>query len=230
MISRRADHSFGFLLRRTVAAQIHALALILVGIGMAVLLPRSLAVSSADFWACLVFLVTGALLFSTSSLYHFLYDGFHMHSRLELFFENLDHYCIYLFIAGTYTPVLINAVGEPWRTPLLVAVWVVALSGIVYTRVRPHLFPFLQSRWMYTTLFLLMGLIFIVRVGEIYLQLSVLQIYLLTGGSLSYVLGAVCYATRRPILAAGFFGYHELWHLTVLIGAALHFGFILTFY
>lgn len=229
-VSRRIDHCPYSFFRRTIAAQIHGLALLLVLAGMVVLLPAARAEGAAHFWACLVFLVTGSLLFLTSSVYHFLHDGYEISSRLELLLEDLDHYCIYLFIAGTYTPFLINAVESPWREYLLVAVWIIAVLGIVYTKIKPSLYPVLRSRAVYTGLFLLMGWLLVVRMGEILARLSALQLGLMAGGVLSYSLGVVCYVTRRPVLAAGVFGYHELWHLTVLLGAALHFFFIRSFY
>ena len=229
-VRRRPDHSPFSFFRRTVAAQIHALALLLVFGGMAALLPAARAEGSTHFWACLVFLVTGSLLFLTSSVYHFLYDGYEISSWLEHFFEDLDHYCIYLFIAGTYTPVIINLVASPWRTYLLAAVWVIAALGIAYTKLKRHLPPALQSRGVYTGLFLLMGYLIVVRAGEIYARLSPTQLSLFAGGVLAYSLGTVCYVTRRPNFIVGIFGYHELWHLAVLVGAALHFFFIRSLY
>jgi hemolysin III len=229
-VYRRPSLSFSSFLRRTVAAQIHVVALVFVWVGMAVLLPRARTAGAEHFWACLVFLVAGSLLFLTSSVYHFLHDGYAISSGLELFLEDLDHYCIYLFIAGTYTPFLFNAVENPWRTYLLVAIWTMAVLGIVYTKLKPFLFPVFRSRVVYTGLFVMMGWLLVVRIGEIYTRLSPHQLSLLMGGVLAYSVGAFFYLTKRPVLAAGIFGYHELWHLMVLLGASLHFFFIHSFY
>jgi hemolysin III len=43
------------------------------------------------------------------------------------------------------------------------------------------------------------------------------------GGGLAYTLGAVAYALKRPRLAPGVFGYHELFHAGTLVGAGLSF-------
>lgn len=204
--------------------------LVLACIGMVVLLPKARTVGADHFWACLVFLVTGSLVFLTSSIYHFLHDGYEISARLEHFFENVDHFCIYLFIAGTYTPVLINAVDDTWREHLLLAIWSIAVLGILYTSFKHGLFPLLRSRAIYTGLFVLMGWLLVFRIGEIYARLSPLQLVLLLGGMLVYFLGAIGYVIRRPTLVMGIFGYHEVWHLMVLTGAMFHFCLIYSFY
>ncbi len=195
-----------------------------------VLLPVAYAAGPAHFWACSVFLVTGSMVFLTSSVYHFLHDGYRISPELELLLEDFDHYCIYLFIAGTYTPFLLNAVDPTWRVFLLVGIWIIALMGIVYTKLKPHLFAILQSRAVYTGLFVVMGLLVVVRMGEIYSRLTADQLRLFFGGNLAYLIGAVGYVIRRPVLFHGLFGYHELWHFMVLAGATLHFACIYSFY
>ncbi len=229
-VTRRQDHSYSLFFRRTIAAQIHAVGLVLVLVAMALLLPKARVAGPDHFWASFVFLLTGAFVFFTSSAYHFLHDGFHISSRLELFLEDIDHYCIYLFIAGTYTPFLINVVPSPWREYLLVAIWAIAIAGIIYTRIKPYLFSFLRSRGIYTGLFVLMGLLLVVRAGDIFRGSTASQLFFLIAGSLAYMIGALGYATRRPVLLAGIFGYHELWHVMVLLGATLHFLFVYSFY
>lgn len=202
----------------------------MVGLAASLLLPKAYAAGPEHFLACAVFLVAGGMVFLTSSTYHFLHDGLEISSRLERFLEDFDHYCIYLFIAGTYTPFLLKAVAPSWRVFLLIAVWVVAVLGIVYTKLRPHLFAVLQSRAVYTSLFVLMGGIIVVRSSDVYSHLSPTQLSLFMGGNLAYLLGAIGYATQRPVLFEGLFGYHELWHIMVLLGAMLHFACIYSFY
>jgi len=56
-----------------------------------------------------VFAVTMIVLYLTSTLYHALPQ-----SRGKRVFQRLDHSAIYLFIAGSYTPFALGALGGPW--------------------------------------------------------------------------------------------------------------------
>ncbi len=229
-ISKRQDHSTRLFVKRTLSAQLHTLGFILMLVGAAVLLPLAHKLGPLHFWSCLSFIGTGALVFLVSSFYHYVSDGFHASTKLEAFLENLDHYSIYLFIAGTYSPFLLSAVSESWRIPLLISVWTVALLGILYTWVKPRLPRLLQHRAVYTGLFVLMGWIMLIRIEDVWAQLSTTSLLFLAGGSLAYSLGAIVYSTKKPRLFEGFFGFHELWHLMVLLGAGFHFFMILSFY
>ena len=46
---------------------------------------------------------------------------------------------------------------------------------------------------------------------------------LLICGGLSYTVGAVSYATKKPNFYPKVFGYHEVFHIWVVIGALFHF-------
>lgn len=180
--------------------------------------------------ACTVFLICGFLVFLSSSVLHFLHDGYDIAPELYEYLDNFDHFSIYLFIAGTYTPFLLNAVSAPWRLPLTVTIWMMALLGITYTTYRSKLPPFLRHRYVYTGLFIATGWVVLVRIQDILSSLSLLSLFFLAAGGFAYTVGAVIYATRRPRLVEGFFGYHELWHVMVLFGALFHYLLILSFY
>jgi hemolysin III len=122
-----------------------------------------------------------------------------------------------------------NTVSNSSADILLVVVWTVATLGSIYTLARRQLPVWLQHRFVYTGLFLLMGFIFIVRIGYIVEHLTQQQLTLFLLAALSYASGAVIYATKRPSLFK-FFGFHELWHLLVVIGYGFHYFFILSFY
>jgi hemolysin III len=230
-VSMRADHSLGNFLKRTIAGQIHLVGFFASLVGTVYLIyAASLRHDSAGIIACAVFGTTGAFVFGVSAAYHFLHDGFCMSESLENFFEKLDHASIYCFIAGTYTVFLINVVSLFWQAVMISFVWIVATIGIVYTWYRMLLPRWMQSRWFYTSLFVLMGWTLIFRIGEIYLGTTFLQrLFLLVGGAL-YTLGAVVYGTKRPRLFPSVFGYHELWHTLVLAAFVMHYGMILDFY
>ena len=230
VVSRRENHSWSMFLRQTVAAQIHVVGALFFIIGSLILLPRAWSHGFAATLACASFCITGFMVFAVSSVYHFLHDGYQISASLERKFENLDHFAIYLFIAGTYSPCLLHLVAEPWSSLLLILVWSLAIFGIIYTSVKPRLPQLLQSRMLYTGLFILMGWTLLIRASEIYKALDPVQLLLFLGAAGTYTVGAVVYATRWPNRLTRYFGFHEIWHLTVLVAAVAHFIMILSFY
>jgi hemolysin III len=230
-VTRHPEPGLRTFLRRTIAAQIHLAALFASVIGTTLLVYKaSLHGSTAHVLANLAFGITAALVFATSSVYHFLHDGFKISNSLEAIFENLDHVMIYLFIAGTYSAVLINTVTSPWAEILLVLVWCVAIFGIAYTVLKKRFAAWAQHRFVYTSFFLVMGWLFVFRIHEIVEHLSSQPLQHFVLGGLSYTVGAVVYATKRPILIKNVFGYHELWHVLVVLGYLFHYLLILSFY
>lgn len=179
-------------------------------------------IGSPQFISILAFGVTAIIVFGVSTVYHFLHDGFQINSRLETILENLDHVSIYLFIAGSYTPFLLEAVSEPWSTILIWVVWVTALLGILYTYTKTWLPLWAQHRFVYTGLFVLMGWLLLVRISEVVKLLPAPSLAFLTFGALAYTVGAVIYATKKPNFKNHYFGFHELWHLLVLLGFSFH--------
>lgn len=180
--------------------------------------------------ACLLFGLTSILVFGVSTVYHFISDGYVITPKLELMLEDLDHFAIFLFIAGTYTPVLLNVIAPPWREYLLAAIWIVGLSGIVYTRYKPRLPRWAQHRFVYTSIFLLMGWTLLVRIGEAWAAMSPQTTLLLLAGGIAYSIGAVVYATKWPNPIRNVFGFHEIWHCFVLLGYGCHYFMVLSFY
>jgi hemolysin III len=218
-------------LKSTVAAQIHLLTCLAAMFGLLNLLHHiGSQLSPVHFWACAIFGGSAIFIFAVSTICHFLSDGFHLSSKLNLYLEQLDHVAIYLFIAGSYTAFLINAVVPPWREVLMISIWVVAAAGILYTFTSQKLPVWAQHRFVYTGLFVLMGWVLMARIGEIIASLTHFGTFLLLAGGFSYTFGALAYATRRPRLFAGVFGYHEVWHLMVTVGFMCHYFLILNFY
>lgn len=218
-------------IRRTIAAQIHFGACIAAIVGSIVLLLRCAEISDRrHLLATAIFGVSAIILFGISSLYHFLYDGFRISRRFESRFEMLDHVAIYLFIAGSYSAILIKTVSESWANSLLGLVWFFTIAGIFYTLARERLPRWAQHRFLYTGLFLALGWVFIFRIGEILGALSGWPLFDFVLAGLSYTIGAVVYATKRPVLMKRVFGFHELWHLLVVIGFAGHYLVVYSFY
>ena len=229
-IRLREDHTPGLFLKRTIAAQIHFAGFFLAIIGLAVLLWKVVsgkANTSTDLLAILAFAVPSILVFMASTVYHFMTDGLLVSEKLRKRLKNLDHFSIYLFIAGTYTPVLLKTVHSVWRVPMLIAIWSIALIGICYTAFKPRFPSWARHRIFSTLIFLSMGWLAVARLHEIWSGLSPSGHFYLLAGGISYTVGAVIYAFKWPRLFHGVFGFHELWHITVLLGFGFHFLLVL---
>ncbi len=132
--------------------------------------------------------------------------------------RKVDHSAIYLLIAGTYTPFCVIAFTGFWQWGLLMIVWAMALAGIIL-----KVFIINTPRWLTAGIYVGMGWLSVLAGGEFTAQLpGASLVWLLTGGIL-YTLGAVIYITRKGNFFPGVFGFHELWHVFVLLGAAAHF-------
>jgi hemolysin III len=136
-----------------------------------------------------------------------------------LWLRRFDHAAIYTGIAGTYTPFAYVALTGATRWLLLGLVWGLALVGVVY-----KLF-FLKggnSRWS-LAFYLAMGWVGLLALPQGLAALPFGAVILLVAGGLVYSIGAVIFGLQRPNLHPCF-GHHELWHLFVLGGSALHFA------
>ena len=78
-------------------------------------------------------------------------------------------------------------------------------------------------------LYLLMGWMALTAMGWIGAHWPTQAIFLLVLGGLVYTIGATIYALDRPHLVPGKFSAHDLWHVFVLGGGALHFALMATF-
>ncbi len=225
----RDDHSWPLFFKRTIAAQIHFIAFIGAFVGLVVFC-LSPSIQGLHLVACVTFAALAAFLMAVSAVYHFASDGLEISEELEQSLEDLDHSAIYLFIAATYTPFLLNAISSSWKYPLLIFVWILALAGVLYIKYRPLLPAWTRSRFVYTGLYLMMGWIMLIRISEILQNLSAVKLALLGLGATAYSVGALIYAFKRPNFFPGYFGFHELWHIAVVFGIAFHFALVLSFY
>lgn len=157
------------------------------------------------------------LLYTTSTLYHWLKlseDGI---KKLR----KADHIMIFIYIAATYTPICIIALKGTLGWGLLTAVWLVALAGIII-----KIFWMTAPRWLSTAIYLLMGWLAVIVVFPLVNALQIGALIWLAIGGLFYTIGAVIYALKKPDPYPGILGFHEIFHLCVLLGTFSHFWMI----
>jgi hemolysin III len=172
----------------------------------------------AKLISVLVYGLSLIALFSASATYHLVKAK----PKTVEILRKLDHSAIYLLIAGTYTPICINAFTGFYRWGLLAIVWSMALIGILIKTIILE-----EPRWVSALVYVIMGWLCVSAIGQMTTVLSPLALTWLIIGGVVYTLGAVVYATKIFDFAPGKFGYHEVWHLFVLGGAAAHFVAVL---
>src|SRR5258705_1237448 len=162
--------------------------------------------------------VSLVFLFSASATYHMVRVK---EKALEIF-RKIDHAAIYFLIAGTYTPFCVNAFSGFWKWGLLSIIWALALIGIIV-----KVFYIRAPRWLNAGIYLVMGWLCIAAIGQMLAVLPVWVIGWLIAGGIIYTLGAVVYITRIFNFIPGVFGFHEVWHIFVILAAAAHFVAVL---
>lgn len=170
------------------------------------------------FVSTLVYGLSLVGLFSASAAYHLVNAG----PKVTAILRKLDHSAIYLLIAGTYTPFCVNVFSGFFRWGLLAIVWGIAILGIVV-----KLFYMGAPRWLSAGIYVLMGWLCLMAAGEMTTALTPFALGWLLAGGVIYTLGAVVYAAKLFNFAPGKFGFHEVWHIFVLLGALAHFVAVL---
>lgn len=157
-------------------------------------------------------------MFSASATYHMV----RVRDRALEVFRKIDHSAIYLLIAGTYTPFCVNAFEGFWKWGMLGIIWSLALVGIVV-----KVFYIRAPRWVNAGIYLLMGWLAVSASGQMLAALPAWVLGWLIAGGVIYTLGAVVYITKVFNFKPGVFGFHEMWHIFVMLAAAAHFVAVL---
>lgn len=165
--------------------------------------------------SAIVYGITLILLFTMSTLYHALVPA-----KPKKIFQIFDHACIYLLIAGTYTPytliTLRNEGALGWT--LFGVIWGFAVIGILFSVLGSKKYKLLT-----TLCYLFMGWGIIAAIKPLVANISLGGLYLLIAGGILYTLGAVFYVIKKIHY------FHSVWHLFVLAASICHFLSVLFF-
>ncbi|MDX9992067.1 MAG: hemolysin III family protein [Anaerolineales bacterium] len=164
--------------------------------------------------AVLVYGLSLVGLFSASATYHLVNAG----PKVTALLRKFDHSAIYLLIAGSYTPFCLLAFEGFFRWGMLAIVWTFAVVGIIV-----KIFYMGAPRWVSAGIYVLMGWLCVAAAGQMLNALTPFSLTWMIVGGVIYTLGAVVYATKTFDFLPGKFGFHEVWHIFVLLGAAAHF-------
>lgn len=186
----------------------HGIGVLLALAALPILVVRAVEAGGGVFlFAALVYTLTMLLEYTMSTLYHAIaYD------KAKRIFKVLDHSCIYLFIAGSYTPFCLITLGEVGGTWLCAFVWVIALAGVAC-----EAFWVFRPRWISAVLYLLLGWSIIWFLPQLIALMPAPGLWLLIGGGVCYSLGCIFYILKKvPYM-------HSIFHLWVLAGSVCQF-------
>lgn len=166
-----------------------------------------------------IFILSMALLYLASTLYHSIYASGAVTSILKKF----DHIMIYVLIAGTYTPVCLLALPKQSGIPLLVLIWNLAVCGFILTAFWVN-----SPKWLNSTIYILMGWLCLFAFKPLFASMSFTAFAWLFAGGVIYTIGGVIYALKLPVFNKIHknFGSHEIFHLFVLGGSLCHYYMI----
>ncbi len=154
------------------------------------------------------------LMYSASTFYH-LTQRPHIKKILKI----LDHSCIYILIAGSYTPYTLVVLNGGWGWSLFGVTWGLALSGVIF-----KLFFTGRFEWLSLTIYLLMGWMAVFALKPLIENLPLGGILWLVAGGLFYTLGVIFYAIDGKYHLS-----HFIWHLFVLAGSICQFFAVLLY-
>ena len=139
-------------------------------------------------------------------------------SRLKWLLRRFDHSAIYLLIAGTYTPFLMQLADSPVARVLIVAIWAAAFLGVAIKVLWPGRFDRL-SIWLYLAIGW-SGVVLWQSLGK----LPAASLWLLAAGGLLYSFGVIFHIWQNLRFQ------NAVWHAFVLLAAASHYGavFVMT--
>lgn len=186
----------------------HLVGAILAAIGAVWMLV--IAVLDGDIWKIVSVAVYGValvLLYSASTVYH------SVRGRAKVIMQKVDHFSIYLLIAGSYTPFCLVTLHGAWGWTLFGIVWALAIIGILQ-EIKPRS----EARVMSIVIYAVMGWIVLVAVKPLIAALGMAGFVWLALGGAAYTLGIIFFAFDTRVRH-----FHGVWHLFVIAGSLLHF-------
>jgi len=169
-----------------------------------------LADSPVEIITSIVYSMTMIVLYTTSSIYHGL-----THPMAKRVFQVLDHCTIYLYIAGTYTIVMLCSVrleNAAIAWVIFTIEWVLAAIAVTLTAIdlkRYEHFSFVC--------YIVMGWAGLIAIKPSIRALGVAGSALLLAGGISYTIGSILYVIGKKKQYA-----HSVFHVFILLGSLLH--------
>lgn len=191
---------------------------IIFGIVVLVIL-LAFSIGKKDLISIIAFSIYGTcliLMYLSSTLYHSFKN-----ERIKNILRVFDHSSIYLFIAGTYTPVVLLTLDGKLRICILTAVWIIAILGVVFKIITAGKFDRYKALSLIT--YIAMGWLAVFTIKPLIEMTSVNFLLWILSGGIVYSLGTIFYSKKTIPYN------HAIWHVFVLVGTVLHFVGILMY-
>lgn len=150
------------------------------------------------------------LMFLASTLYHSFTK-----EKVKNILRVFDHSSIFLFIAGTYTPIVILTLSGYLRIAILIGIWAMAISGVVFKILTYGKFD--KYKLLSLVFYIGMGWFAILPIKNIIAATSINFFYWILLGGLIYTVGTIFYSVKKIPYN------HAIWHLFVLAASITHF-------
>ena len=183
--------------------------------GVALVSVAWIAASPKAGWATLIYTAAIVAMFSVSATYH------RVHWRsptAQMWMKRADHSLIFIFIAGSYTPIALLAMPPRTGTQVLTVVCTGAAAGVALKMLWPS-----APRWLGVPLYLLLGWAAIWFTGTLLDSAGVAVVALLAAEGVLYNIGAIFYGLCWPNPWPQTFGYHEFFHAFTAAAAICHY-------
>lgn len=186
---------------------------------VALILLLIVSISNKDIPSIVAFSIYGGciiLMFLSSTLYHSINI-----EKVKRILRVFDHSSIFLFIAGTYTPIALLALEGTLRLVVLMGIWGIALGGVVFKIVTYNKFD--KYKVLSVLIYVGMGWIAILPIKAIISATSINFFYWILAGGLLYTIGTLFYSNKKIPFN------HGIWHIFVLAASIAHFLGILKY-
>lgn len=182
---------------------------------LALVIKASLTTGSAlAITSVTIFGISMILLYTASATYHMVKAK----DRVIAFLRRIDHSMIFVLIAGSYTPFCLISLNGVTGWTLFAIITIAALCGILFKMIW-----FKSPRWLSTSIYIVMGWMVIFVVPPLSSVLSQEGIFWLVAGGVMYTIGGVIYALKPDFLRSKHLGFHEIFHIFIMLGSLSHF-------
>ena len=168
----------------------------------------------------IIFGISLILLYTTSGPYH----GITSNEKVISIFQKLDHSMIFVLIAGSYAPFCLISIGGKLGITMFIIMVTIAVLGITF-----KLCWFDCPRWLQTAMYIGMGWAALFMIKPLTAVLPGISLFWLVLGGVLYTIGGVIYGVKPEKLRIGKWGFHEIFHIFILLGSLSHFICVFTY-